>query len=93
MRTDTAISRLVLTFFIPPLIWTSLIKFKWVYLLLLIPCMAFKLIFDSLSIMSIYVCMCHSAIEQVSQGEGEPFDELDSLETERALMLTDEDPV
>lgn len=55
--------------------------------------MAFKLIFDSLSIMSIYVCMCHSAIEQVSQGQGEPFDELDSLETERALMLTDEDPV
>lgn len=58
MRTDNAISRLVLTFFIPPLIWTSLIKFKWVFLWLLIPCMAFKLIFDSLSVMSIYMCVC-----------------------------------
>lgn len=39
------------------------------------------------------MCVYHSAMEQVSQGEGEPFDELDSLETERALLLTDEDPV
>lgn len=29
----------------------------------------------------------------MSQGEGEPFDELDSLETVQALLLTDEDRV
>ncbi len=29
----------------------------------------------------------------MSKGEGEPFDELDSLEIEQALLLTDEDPV
>ncbi|TRY93569.1 hypothetical protein DNTS_016416 [Danionella cerebrum] len=28
MRTDTSISRLVLTFFLPPLVWTNLIKFN-----------------------------------------------------------------
>nr|7MBP_A Chain A, Transient receptor potential melastatin 5 [Danio rerio]7MBP_B Chain B, Transient receptor potential melastatin 5 [Danio rerio]7MBP_C Chain C, Transient receptor potential melastatin 5 [Danio rerio]7MBP_D Chain D, Transient receptor potential melastatin 5 [Danio rerio]7MBQ_A Chain A, Transient receptor potential melastatin 5 [Danio rerio]7MBQ_B Chain B, Transient receptor potential melastatin 5 [Danio rerio]7MBQ_C Chain C, Transient receptor potential melastatin 5 [Danio rerio]7MB len=61
MRTDTSISRLVLTFFIPPLVWTSLIKFN--------------------------------PEEQVSKDEGEPFAELDSLETEQALLLTDGDPV
>uniref|UniRef100_A0A9J7WZ90 Transient receptor potential cation channel, subfamily M, member 5 n=1 Tax=Cyprinus carpio carpio TaxID=630221 RepID=A0A9J7WZ90_CYPCA len=61
MRTDTSIARLVLTFFIPPLIWTNLIKFN--------------------------------AEERVKKGEGEPFAELDSLETEQALLLTDEDPV
>uniref|UniRef100_A0A8C2GCN6 Transient receptor potential cation channel, subfamily M, member 5 n=1 Tax=Cyprinus carpio TaxID=7962 RepID=A0A8C2GCN6_CYPCA len=32
MRTDTSIARLVLTFFIPPLIWTNLIKFNEVKL-------------------------------------------------------------
>lgn len=37
--------------------------------------------------------MCHSAEERVKKGEGEPFAELDSLETEQALLLTDEDPV
>lgn len=31
MRTDTAISRLVLTFFMPPLVWTNLVKLKWGY--------------------------------------------------------------
>ncbi|XP_016102616.1 transient receptor potential cation channel subfamily M member 5 [Sinocyclocheilus grahami] len=61
MRTDTSIARLVLTFFIPPLIWTNLIKFN--------------------------------AEVTVNRGEGEPFTELDSLETEQALLLTDEDPV
>uniref|UniRef100_A0A673IE45 Transient receptor potential cation channel subfamily M member 5-like n=1 Tax=Sinocyclocheilus rhinocerous TaxID=307959 RepID=A0A673IE45_9TELE len=61
MRTDTSISRLVLTFFMPPLVWTNLVKFN--------------------------------AEEKVSKGEGEPFAELDSLETEQALLLTDEDPV
>uniref|UniRef100_A0A8C2GCL3 Transient receptor potential cation channel, subfamily M, member 5 n=1 Tax=Cyprinus carpio TaxID=7962 RepID=A0A8C2GCL3_CYPCA len=47
MRTDTSIARLVLTFFIPPLIWTNLIKFN--------------------------------AEERVKKGEGEPFAELDTL--------------
>ncbi|XP_052006330.1 transient receptor potential cation channel subfamily M member 5-like [Xyrauchen texanus] len=61
MRTDTSISRLMLIFFIPFLMWTRLIKFN-----------------DN---------------EQESKGEGEPFDELDSLETEQALLLTNEDPV
>ncbi|XP_016142717.1 transient receptor potential cation channel subfamily M member 5-like [Sinocyclocheilus grahami] len=61
MRTDTSIARLVLTFFMPPLVWTNLVKFN--------------------------------AEEKVSKGEGEPFAELDSLETEQALLLTDEDPV
>ncbi|KAF4110874.1 transient receptor potential cation channel subfamily M member 5 isoform X1 [Onychostoma macrolepis] len=61
MRTDTSISRLVLTFFMPPLVWTNLVKLN--------------------------------AEEKVSKGEGEPFDELDSLETEQALLLTDEEPV
>ena len=29
MTTDTAISKLVVSFFCPPLIWTNLIKFRW----------------------------------------------------------------
>uniref|UniRef100_A0A8C2C4T0 Transient receptor potential cation channel, subfamily M, member 5 n=1 Tax=Cyprinus carpio TaxID=7962 RepID=A0A8C2C4T0_CYPCA len=60
MRTDTSISRLLLTFFMPPLVWTNLVKFN--------------------------------AEEKVSKGEREPFAELDSLETEQALLLTDENP-
>ncbi|XP_055064765.2 transient receptor potential cation channel subfamily M member 5 [Misgurnus anguillicaudatus] len=60
MRTDTSISRLMLTFFIIPLILTNFIKFK------------------------------EQALE--NKGEGEPFAELDSLETEQALMLTADDP-
>ncbi|KAG7272370.1 hypothetical protein CRUP_000361 [Coryphaenoides rupestris] len=51
MSTDTGISKLVLSFFCPPLIWTNLIKFSG----------------------------------------GEHFTELDSLDTEKALLLTDGD--
>ncbi|KAI7814824.1 putative transient receptor potential cation channel subfamily M member 5 [Triplophysa rosa] len=58
MRTDTSIARLVLTFFIPPLMYTNLIKFK------------------------------EEAVE--SKGEAEQFAELDSLETEQALLLVDD---
>lgn len=61
MTTDTAISRLVLSFFCPPLIWTNLIKF--------------------------------SDEELESRGRGEHFVELDSLDTEKALLLTDEGPL
>uniref|UniRef100_A0A8C1J832 Transient receptor potential cation channel, subfamily M, member 5 n=1 Tax=Cyprinus carpio TaxID=7962 RepID=A0A8C1J832_CYPCA len=57
MRTDTSIARLVLTFFIPPLIWTNLIKFN--------------------------------AEERVKKGEGEPFAELDSLETDEVKLKED----
>ncbi|KAK2819781.1 hypothetical protein Q7C36_021427 [Tachysurus vachellii] len=60
MTTDTAISKLVASFFLPPLIWTNLIKFS------------------------------DEALEQ--RVGGEQFAELDSLETEKALLLTDEDP-
>ncbi|XP_030650049.1 transient receptor potential cation channel subfamily M member 5 [Chanos chanos] len=60
MTTDTAISKLVLSFFCPPLIWTNLIKFS------------------------------DEALE--SRGSGEQFVELDSLDTEKALLLTEEDP-
>uniref|UniRef100_A0AAR2J673 Transient receptor potential cation channel, subfamily M, member 5 n=1 Tax=Pygocentrus nattereri TaxID=42514 RepID=A0AAR2J673_PYGNA len=60
MTTDTAISKLVLSFFCPALIWTNLIKFS-------------------------------DEILQ-SRGGGEQFAELDSLETEKALLLSDEDP-
>ncbi|XP_072527477.1 transient receptor potential cation channel subfamily M member 5 [Salminus brasiliensis] len=60
MTTDTAISKLVLSFFCPPLIWTNLIKFS-------------------------------DEILQ-SRGGGEQFAELDSLDTEKALLLSDEDP-
>ncbi|XP_056872165.1 transient receptor potential cation channel subfamily M member 5 isoform X2 [Takifugu flavidus] len=59
MKTDTAISKLVVSFFWPPLIWTNLIKFRDEEL-------------DS-----------HS-------GRGQ-FVELDSLDTEKALLLTDDD--
>ncbi|XP_031425528.1 transient receptor potential cation channel subfamily M member 5 [Clupea harengus] len=61
MTTDTSISKLVLSFFCPPLIWTNLIKF--------------------------------SDQELESRGGGEEFAELDSLDTEKALLLTDEDPL
>ncbi|XP_059927189.1 transient receptor potential cation channel subfamily M member 5 [Gadus macrocephalus] len=59
MTTDTGISKLVLSFFCPPLIWTNLIKF--------------------------------SEEESDSRSSGEPFTELDSLDTEKALLLTDDD--
>ncbi|XP_041918120.1 transient receptor potential cation channel subfamily M member 5 isoform X2 [Alosa sapidissima] len=61
MTTDTAISKLVLSFFCPPLIWTNLIKF--------------------------------SDDELQNRGRGEQFGELDSLDTEKALLLSDEDPL
>ncbi|KAM9422687.1 transient receptor potential cation channel subfamily M member 5 [Salvelinus alpinus] len=62
MTTDTAISKLVLSFFCPPLIWTNLIKF--------------------------------SDEELDSRGGGEEqYVELDSLDTEKALLLTDNDPL
>ncbi|KAL2088932.1 hypothetical protein ACEWY4_015831 [Coilia grayii] len=61
MTTDTAISKLVLSFFCPPLVWTNLIKF--------------------------------SDEELENRGRGEQFAELDSLDTEKALLLTDEDPL
>uniref|UniRef100_A0AAY5L9Q4 Transient receptor potential cation channel, subfamily M, member 5 n=1 Tax=Esox lucius TaxID=8010 RepID=A0AAY5L9Q4_ESOLU len=61
MNTDTSISKLVLSFFCPPLIWTNLIKFSEEEL-------------DS------------------RNGEEEHCVELDSLDTEKALLLTDDDP-
>ncbi|XP_010894223.2 transient receptor potential cation channel subfamily M member 5 [Esox lucius] len=62
MNTDTSISKLVLSFFCPPLIWTNLIKFSEEEL-------------DS------------------RNGEEEHCVELDSLDTEKALLLTDDDPL
>ncbi|XP_076012232.1 transient receptor potential cation channel subfamily M member 5 [Genypterus blacodes] len=59
MTTDTAISKLVLAFFCPLLIWTNLIKF--------------------------------SDDEQDNRKGKEQFTELDSLDTEKALLLTDDD--
>ncbi|XP_026233556.1 transient receptor potential cation channel subfamily M member 5 [Anabas testudineus] len=59
MTTDTAISKLVVSFFCPPLIWTNLIKF--------------------------------SEEELDNRNGGEQFVELDSLDTEKALLLTDDD--
>ncbi|XP_046897658.1 transient receptor potential cation channel subfamily M member 5 isoform X2 [Hypomesus transpacificus] len=61
MTTDTAISKLVVSFFCPPLIWTNLIKF--------------------------------SDEDMDSPSGGKQFVELDSLDTEKALQLTDEDPL
>ncbi|KAG8001204.1 Transient receptor potential cation channel subfamily M member 5 [Nibea albiflora] len=59
MTTDTAISKLVLSFFFPPLIWTNMIKFS---------------------------------DEELDNRNGrEQFAELDSLDTEKALLLTDDD--
>ncbi|XP_074478633.1 transient receptor potential cation channel subfamily M member 5 [Sebastes fasciatus] len=59
MTTDTAISKLVVSFFCPPLIWTNLIKF--------------------------------SDEELDNRNKSEQFVELDSLDTEKALLLTDDD--
>ncbi|XP_076853992.1 transient receptor potential cation channel subfamily M member 5 isoform X2 [Brachyhypopomus gauderio] len=59
MTTDTAISKLVLSFFLQPLIWTNLIKFR------------------------------DEALE--SGGGEQQFVDLDSLDTEKALLLTQED--
>ncbi|KAL4613437.1 transient receptor potential cation channel subfamily M member 5 [Arapaima gigas] len=59
MTTDTAISKLVLSFFFPPLIWTNLIKF--------------------------------SDEELDNSSTAEQFAELDSLDTEKALLLTQDD--
>lgn len=58
MTTDTKISRLVLSFFCPPLIWTNLIKFS------------------------------DEELEENNKGQ---LVELDSLDTEKALLLTDDD--
>ncbi|XP_068611806.1 transient receptor potential cation channel subfamily M member 5 [Brachionichthys hirsutus] len=59
MRTDTAISKLVVSFFCPPLIWTNLIQFS---------------------------------DEELENRDGrEQFVELDSMDTEKALLLTDDD--
>ncbi|XP_058484702.1 transient receptor potential cation channel subfamily M member 5 [Solea solea] len=59
MRTDTAISKLVVSFFCPALIWTNLIKFS---------------------------------DEELDHRNGrEQFVEQDSLDTEKALLLTDDD--
>ncbi|XP_061830802.2 transient receptor potential cation channel subfamily M member 5 [Nerophis lumbriciformis] len=58
MTTDTAISKLVVSFFCPPLIWTNLIKF------------------------------CD---EELDNRNKEQFMELDSLDTEKVLLLTDEE--
>ncbi|XP_056268534.1 transient receptor potential cation channel subfamily M member 5 isoform X2 [Pseudoliparis swirei] len=59
MRTDTSISKLVVAFFCPPLIWTNLIKF--------------------------------SDEELDNRTSRDQFVELDSLDTEKALLLTDDD--
>uniref|UniRef100_A0A3Q1G954 Transient receptor potential cation channel, subfamily M, member 5 n=2 Tax=Acanthochromis polyacanthus TaxID=80966 RepID=A0A3Q1G954_9TELE len=59
MTTDTAISKLVVSFFCPPLIWTNLIKF--------------------------------SDEEHDNRNSNQQFAELDSLDTEKALLLTDDD--
>uniref|UniRef100_A0A669EG82 Transient receptor potential cation channel, subfamily M, member 5 n=1 Tax=Oreochromis niloticus TaxID=8128 RepID=A0A669EG82_ORENI len=59
MTTDTAISKLVVSFFCPPLIWTNLIKF--------------------------------SDEELDNRNAGKQFVELDSLDTEKALLLSDDD--
>ncbi|XP_053721889.1 transient receptor potential cation channel subfamily M member 5 [Synchiropus splendidus] len=59
MKRDTGISKLVVSFFCPPLIWTNLIKFS---------------------------------DEELDNRSGrEQFVELDSLDTEKALLLTDDD--
>ncbi|XP_008308372.1 transient receptor potential cation channel subfamily M member 5 [Cynoglossus semilaevis] len=59
MTTDTAISKLVVSFFCPALIWTNLIKFS---------------------------------DEELDNRNGQKqFVELDSLDTEKALLLTDDD--
>ncbi|KAM3876709.1 transient receptor potential cation channel subfamily M member 5 [Diretmus argenteus] len=58
MTTDTDISKLVVSFFCPPLIWTNLIKF--------------------------------SDEELDSRSGEEQFVELDSLDTEKALLITDD---
>ncbi|XP_042080253.1 transient receptor potential cation channel subfamily M member 5 isoform X2 [Haplochromis burtoni] len=59
MKTDTAISKLVASFFCAPLIWTNLIKF--------------------------------SDEELDNRNAGKQFVELDSLDTEKALLLSDDD--
>ncbi|XP_061671141.1 transient receptor potential cation channel subfamily M member 5 isoform X4 [Syngnathoides biaculeatus] len=59
MTTDTAISKLVVSFFCPPLIWTNLIKF------------------------------CDEEMD--NQNSEEPYVDLDSLDTEKVLLLSDED--
>ncbi|KAJ8249082.1 hypothetical protein GJAV_G00230990 [Gymnothorax javanicus] len=59
MTTDTAISKLVLCFFCPPLIWTNLLKF--------------------------------SDEEADNSRGGEPLAELDSQDTEKALLMTEDD--
>ncbi|KAM6980492.1 transient receptor potential cation channel subfamily M member 5 [Aplochiton taeniatus] len=61
MTTDTGISKLVVSFFCPPLIWTNIIKY--------------------------------SDEEVDSRDGGEQFAELDSMDTEKALLLTDDDPL
>lgn len=90
MTTDTAISKLVVSFFCPPLIWTNLMKFRWS-----IWCLFFLHHADAL-----YTCLLRALTlscvlasdEELDHHNGhKQFVELDSLDTEKALLLTDDD--
>lgn len=86
MTTDTAISKLVVSFFCPPLIWTNLIKFRWshspfIWALWIYVCVVCT---DTL-------CVFLSDEELDNRNGREQFVELDSLDTEKALLLTDDD--
>lgn len=86
MTTDTAISKLVVSFFWPPLIWTNLIKFRW-----RTRCRVssqhryFQWTFPT------FRCSLYRDEELDSQSGRGQFVELDSLDTEKALLLTDDD--
>lgn len=89
MATDTAISKLVLSFFFHPLIWTNLIKFR--YKLQLRGHVGDNMPNLKNNYRCVFVCAHLSEEELDSSHKGEQLAELDSLETEKALLLTEDD--
>lgn len=92
MTTDTAISKLVLSFFFPPLIWTNMIKFRWS-----ISCYLPQFVLCRVDVPYVFFveytlsCVLLSDEELDNRNGREQFAELDSLDTEKALLLTDDD--
>lgn len=92
MTTDTAISKLVVSFFCPALIWTNLIKFRWSVWScpsICLSCVDVLCVFLLCALTLSYVFLSDEELD--NRNDREQFVELDSLDTEKALLLTDDD--
>lgn len=92
MTTDTAISKLVVSFFCPPLIWTNLIKFRCYILCCPTTCLSHVAAPYVVLLCALTLSFVFLSDEELDNRNGsEQFVELDSLDTEKALLLTDDD--